>query len=57
MEDQKLLWEQKLLVDHSPEAFLNMMVYISIFHSIVEAYEHSTEINEALLCKTLSALH
>ena len=32
MEDEEILWERKLLDDHSPEALLNTMVYMNVLY-------------------------
>ncbi len=36
LEEEELLWEKKLLGDHSPDALLNTMVFDSILHCAVE---------------------
>ena len=41
MEDEEVLWEQKLLGDHSPEALLNAMVYMNgLYFALRSGSEH-----------------
>ena len=41
MEEEELLWERKILGDHSPEALLNTMIYMNgLYFALRSGEEH-----------------